>query len=183
MGHLPVVENGPRVFRIWKNTLLFWLSSRENKVYLVSPFLDQDILKEFLDIVLRKRETANIEFFYVREKCQDDFTFQRIKDNTLGQYSSTDQNFLKETVFLKAHGITPKISYFHAKFIGCENTETGEAEVLLTSANFTKKHFKRYIDGVHTCNNESLSYHQMKKAEFHKKFIQPMKEIYKVNMQ
>ena len=181
MEYLPVVEAGPRVFKIWKSTLLFWLSSSQNEVYLVSPFLDEDILEEFLDIVLKKEETANIGFVFVREKCYKSLTFKKIWASTIGNYSTREKKVLGKTVLSKVWEVKTEISYFHAKFIGCVNTETREAEVLLTSANFTKDHFKKYSGGKQ--NNESLSYHKMETAEFRKRFIEPMKEIYKENME
>ena len=181
MEYLPVVESGPRVFKILKSTLLFWLSNSHNVVYLVSPFLDKDILKEFLEIVIKKDETAKIGFLLVREPCCKGLTLKKIWDSTIKKYNDGIKAFLTQTVFSKASGIKKETSYFHAKFIGCINTTTGVAEVLVTSANFTKQHLKKYSDGRQ--NNESLSYHKMKKAEFRKRFIEPMKEIYKENME
>ena len=183
MECLPAIEAGPRVFQIWKSTLLFWLSSSQNEIYLVSPFLDQHILKDFLDIVLKKKETANIGFVLVRKNCNYQQKFKDIWTRTIDEYEcEEDKKFLTQTVLSKAFGIDPKINYFHAKFIACVNTETREAEVLLTSANFTFQNFRRYMDGRHSWNHDFLAYHKMKRAIFRKRFIQPMIEIFKDNM-
>lgn len=65
-----------------------------------------------------------------------------------------------------------KNGYFHAKFIGyeCTSNSKDEAWVLVTSANFTGSHFD--------CQNyESVGYNEMKRGQFHERFIEPLRSI------
>ena len=151
------------------------MSFLKNEIYFVAPFWDKHILETILNIVLEKEETANIGFLYFREPCcHDHLTFEDIWKTTIAEYSDNAKTILKEKVFTKARGIDKKNNCFHAKFVGCVNNETEEAEILMTSANFTKQHFYWFDKDAGKCNRESLSHHEMSKAEFERKFINPV---------
>ena len=89
------------------------------------------------------------------------------------QFRGHDKQIIEEKVLVNIKAIEKEKMNFHVKFIGCVNTETANAEVLLTSANFTTQRFKAW-KGTKT-NHDSLSYHKMSKAEFEQKFIDPIK--------
>ena len=182
MKKLPVIADGPRIFEIWKKTLIYWLSNDKNKVYLATPFLDKDILKEFLDIFLKGK--ASIGNFFVREECceiYDEKTkvksrlkFQEIWKEIIKTFSDEDKKILIEKVWPNMQ-VKKGINYFHAKFIGCVNTTTGVAEVLLTSANFNTTHFRPYTNGGK--NHDSIGFHRMLKAEFEEKILNPISQL------
>lgn len=88
------------------------------------------------------------------------------------------KNFPEDTYNIIHEKISKKIArqkekrYFHAKFIGCKCTRISkdEAWVLVTSANFTGSHFD--------CQNyESVGYNEMKRGDFHERFIHPLRSI------
>ena len=173
---LPAIVGGHTgVFKIWKETLSFWLSSNNNEVYIASPFLEQAYLKVFLDIVSRRKTTAKIGKIFIRENCDKKSEFHKMLKETIEDYTPEEQMFLRENVFFKAPMITTDTNYFHAKFIGCINTENKKAEVLLTSANFTSNHFGPFRRARQ--NYESISYHDMSAKDFIKRFIQPLTSL------
>lgn len=171
---LPAIVGGhTEVYETWKKTLSFWLSSGNNEVYMASPFLEQDYLKNILDIVCKRKTTAKIGKIFVRENCDKESKkkFHVMLEESITTYNAEEQKFLREEVLLKAP-MTTGPNYFHAKFIGCINTENEKAEVLLTSANFTSNHFSRYRKGGQ--NYESISYHDMSAEDFKTRFIDPL---------
>lgn len=181
MEKLPLIARGPEIFDIWKKTLLFWLSRPQNVIYLVTPFLDEDILGEFLDIVKTKKETANLGHFFVRETCHEIWVnnygkqkknFTEVWNNITLNFNEEDKKFFNDVVLPRFTEIKRETNYIHAKFIGCENMETDEAEVLLTSANFNATHFREYRYG--NCNHDSVGYHMISKEKFRKGLISPI---------
>lgn len=183
---LPAIVGGhTEVYETWKETLSFWLSSGNNEVYMATPFLHEEYLEEFLDIVCEKRKTANIGKIFVREKCDKSMGFHKMLNAKIEQYESDHekQALLRDKVLSKAPEMTTRPSNFHAKFIGCINTENEKAEVLLTSANFTGDHFDEftYKNSVETGQNyESIAYHDMSAADFMRNFIEPMTGLQKI---
>ena len=189
MDNLPLFARGPKIFEIWKKTLLFWLSFRRHVVFLVTPFLDEDILKEFLDIVKTKRETAKLGWFFVREECHETLViengkktkkivhFKEIWENSTRHYDKEDKKFFDEKVFPLFIAIKKETNYFHGKLIGCVNRKTDKAEVLQTSANFNEIHFRIWKNGK--CNHDSLGYHRMSKKKFKKNLLRPMEKLQK----
>lgn len=189
MEKLPLVAEGPIIFEIWQQTLLFWLSSRHNIIYLVTPFLDEYILKEFLYIVKKKNATAKIGKIFIREKCAEEWdpekemkrkvTFNEIEEKIKKECRTHDKDLLAvftEKVLPNIFQI--KTNYFHAKFIACVNTKTDEAEVLLTSANFNETHFCEWKNGQ--CNRDSLGYHHgISRDDFEENLISPIELLQK----
>ena len=186
MKKLPLVADGPNIFEICVQTLLFWLSSPHNEVFLVTPFLDEDILKEFLDIVKKKNATAKIGKIFIREVCAEEWVhsekkkrkvnFNEIEEKIKKEYRKIDEDLLNvftEKVLPNIIKIKGETNYFHAKFIACVNKR--KAEVLLTSANFSKTHFSVWEDGRY--NHESLGYHRMSKKKFIDNLLLPIEQL------
>ena len=182
---LPAIVGGhTEVYETWKNTLSFWLSSGNNKVYMATPFFHLVYLEEFLNIVWEKRRTANIGEIFVREECNKKRgrKFHEMLNTTINKYDLFPEKqtlFLRE-VLLKAPEMTTKPNYFHAKFIGCINTENEKAEVLLTSANFTGDHLDKFTYKYTRetgQNYESISYHDMSAYDFMRRFIEPLSNL------
>ena len=95
MEKLPLVAEGPKIFEIWQHTLLFWLSSRHNIIYLVTPFLDECILKEFLYIVKKKNATAKIGKIFIREKCAEEWDPEKKKKRKV-TFNEIEEKIKKE---------------------------------------------------------------------------------------
>lgn len=172
---LPKIAGGyTEVHEIWSQTLSFWLSSGNNEIYMATPFFDERYLGEFLDIVRTRRRTANIRKIFVRERSANnrDYTFHGELERIINRYNDDEQNFLRENVLSNAPEMATHHGYFHAKFIGCVNTETQKAEVLLTSANFNSQSFTDFGDNVQ--NFETIVYHDMSANEFNTRLIQPL---------
>lgn len=179
MNKLPLVAEGPKFFEIWEKTLLFWLTSSHNKVYLVTPFLDECILKEFLYIVKKKNATAQIGKIIIREECDEEYV-RSINKKRKVKFSEIEEKIKREcrdlfivfTEKVLPNIVQKKAYYFHTKYIACVNSKTSTAEVLLTSANFNKNHLKRWDDG--RCNRDSIGYHRISKEEFQKNIFHPI---------
>lgn len=146
-----------------------WLSKSGRTVYLATPFLDVKRMTDICNIVSKNPDTANIGAFFVRRECLK-LENQNITDiiNAVKEDIAEDNYpILEEKIFGKIFVQMTK-KYFHAKLIACTHNET--AKVLVTSANFTGGHFNIQ-------NHESVVYHEMTKAEFIERFIEPMRSI------
>ena len=181
MKKLPLVAKGPNIYDICRKTLLFWLSSRHNKVYLVSPFLDEYFLKQFLYIIKKNEATANIGKIFIREECADEWVRgfkkkRKVKFNEiLDRLTKPWKDFFSEKLSRDFIQIKGETNYFHCKFMACVNTKTSTAEVLLTSANFNETHFTIWDNG--DCNHDSLGYHKMSKEKFEKISAQSYRSV------
>lgn len=169
---LPVIRPGKAyIYPLWKFLLSQWLSSDDHEVYLATPFLDTERLTDICNIVIENPDTANIGAFFVRRECLK-YENQNITDiiNAVKEdFAEDTYSILEEKIFGKIF-VQITYKYFHAKFIACTHNET--AKVLVTSANFTGGHFNIQ-------NYESVVYHEMTKAEFTERFIEPMRSITK----
>lgn len=183
----PAIKPGDiYIYPLWKSLLSKWLSTPGYKVYLVTPFLDLRRLVYICKIVIQnndkkqeatkeateeKNKEATIEAFYLRNKCYQDLTVSNVMSHAKG---TIEDNFGKDYSDFIDEKITSKIfkttgsNYFHAKLFGCTYEEN--AEVVVTSANFTDNHFD-------SKNYDSVVYHTMTKKEFLDRFINPLKSI------
>lgn len=167
---LPAIKPGKSfVYGLWKALLHQWLSNSNCEVYLVTPFLDVKRMTDICNIVIEHSGTANIEAFYVREKCFKEMKIsdiiEKVKKNTNYKTRSISSTIEKK-IFQKVRKTTDQ--YFHAKLIAC--TSGNNAMVLVTSANFAYANFD--ID-----NYETVVYHEMSTVEFSKRFIEHLNEI------
>lgn len=156
------------VYRAWKSLLSDWLSTPGCKVYLVTPFIDTTRMVDIIEIVRKNPETANIESFYLREKCPQSKTdlIKSAKQRICGKEETEMSKLIEDKIFNKIVE-AKNHRHFHAKFIGCVyNNNT--ARVLVTSANFNSDHFG-------FANREWVVCHEMSGHEFEKRFIDPLK--------
>lgn len=173
---LPAIKAGKGyIYPLWKDRLNAWLSQSDCEVYLATPFVDIKRMTDICDIVIKNSDTANIGAFFVRENCYND-PFNNIHMNITEVIEAALKKFPEEKYNIIHEKISKKIArqkekqYFHAKFIGCKCTSKDEAWVLVTSANFTGSHFD--------CQNyESVGYNEMKRGDFHERFIDPLRSI------
>ena len=148
---------------------------------MAAPFIDSTYLHAFLDVVLRKRDTAKIKKIFVREQCDkrggEIIYFHKMFEKVLEGYDTGDQEILRKKVLSKVPTMRTKPDYFHAKFFACVDRETEEAAVLLMSANFTSQHFSEFSKGGQ--NFESIIYITMSMKDFKKNLIKPLTQIQK----
>lgn len=176
---LPAIKPGKSfVYGLWKALLHQWLSNSNCEVYLVTPFLDVKRMTDICNIVIAHSGTANIEAFYVREKCFKGYYEGRnnveMKISDIIGKVQRDTNYrtpsissiIERKIFQKVRKTTDQ--YFHAKLIAC--TSGNNAMVLVTSANFAYANFD--ID-----NYETVVYHEMSTVEFLKRFIEHLNKI------
>lgn len=150
---MPVFQNGKTfIYKLWKSLLNRWLSTPDCEVFLGTPFLDDIRMTDICRMVIKHRNTANIKAFYVRKQCYFDKSIIEVIEGAKFQ----DEEIIKIKVH-KSLKIDPS-KCFHGKFIGC-TYKTGAAEVLVTSANFTRQHFS--FD-----NLETVGYNKITTAEF-----------------
>ncbi|KAK3093344.1 hypothetical protein FSP39_014291 [Pinctada imbricata] len=162
-----VKDGGTYIYQLWKNLLNSWLSDSKNKVFIVTPFLDSGKLKDICNIVLSKQHSANINRFYVRQKCDDPLFLMDIIRISTAKFTVAEKMVIKKEIINKM--VCDFTSRFHCKFIACVK-EDNSAEVLVTSANFTRQHFN--------CSNaESVFYQDMTVEQFRSRFLQPLEAI------
>ena len=168
MEQLDVLRNGcvrdgsTFIYKLWKSVLHHWFSDPDRRVYIVTPFLDSARLVDVCDIILEHRLEANLDSFYVRQKCDRTRDIFEVKQNALEKYEVNDQVFIEYKIF---NNIIYPLKRFHAKFIGC--IKGNEAEVLITSANFHGDHFE--------CSNmDSVQFQKMSDVEFISRYLAPV---------
>ncbi|CAG2209035.1 unnamed protein product [Mytilus edulis] len=157
------VQHGPEyIYILWKSLLEQWFKDADNRVYIVTPQLDVDRLKDVVQLVLDQRLTANLEALYVHQKCDLIQNIGDVKATVQKQYPSKDQVFIEYKIY---SNIIYPLAEFQCKFIAC--IKKGKVTVLQTSANFHADHFvKESVDTV--------SFHRMSKDEFHQRFLKPI---------
>lgn len=153
------------IHKLWKSLLTRWFSTVGTKVYLASPFLDANRLTDVVEIFLDHKTEGDLEAFYVRHKC-DEFgkgNVIRVQEAALRPFGLNFHSFIEYKIYRRM--ITP-VKRFHCKFAAGVTAE-GQAEVLVTSANFHGNHF------VHE-NMETVSFFRMDAADFLTKYVEPI---------
>lgn len=174
----PVLAEGPDIYKLWKGLFRRFLDTNNCRctVYVVTPYVDSEIMKDIYKIVLDAESSTKI------------LMFVRIRCNT---YGNEDINAVKENakkklglVESKRDVIIDKVDKniripphtFHAKFLGlldARNETNSGAKVLVTSANCTVWHYKSFPkDGL--CNLDSVAYNEMSVGNFEKHFVRPL---------
>ena len=160
-------DGGTFIYHLWKGLLHKWLSEPRATVYIVTPFLDTGKLKDICRIVLGNPDRANIGQFYVRRKCDDPLEIMDIIRNSTAKFSLEQKCVIKKKVVDRM--MCDFTTRFHCKFIACV-WDSGQAEVLITSANFTRQHFN--------CSNaETVFYQEIPSDEFNTRFLQPLEAL------
>lgn len=157
------VQHGPEyIYILWKCLLEQWFKDPANRVYIVTPQLDIDRLKDICQLVLKYRLTANLEALYVHHKCDLVQNIGDVKRSVQMSFPTKDQVFIEYKIYSNiVYPLTP----FQCKFIAC--IKEAQVHVLQTTANFHGDHFVK--DNVDT-----VSFHQMSKDEFHQRFLKPI---------
>ena len=158
-----VRDGSTYIYRLWQSLLHYWFSDPDCKVYLVTPFLDATRLADICHIILQHKLEANLDAFYVRQQCDRERKIHEVKQVTLKQFKDAkDKMFIEYKIF---SNIIYPMKRFHAKFMAC--VKAGEAQVLVTSANFHGDHFE--------CSNmETVQFQTMSEAQFIKHFLGPI---------
>ncbi|XP_060602195.1 uncharacterized protein LOC132755341 [Ruditapes philippinarum] len=154
------------IYPLWKTLLNKWLAYKTSKVYLVTPFLDEQRMQEVCRIALLNEADDRIASFYVREKCNFSKSISDLQETVTGEIKSDDKSKKMQT---RLESIYEKIvdpgKTFHAKFMCC--VRGSKAEVFITSANFHGSHFD--------CNNlDTVQYITTTKKNFEERFLQPL---------
>lgn len=157
------IQHGPDyVYILWKSLLDEWFKDANNRVYVVTPRLDDHRLKDICDLVIKHRLTANLEALYVHHKCDLIANIGDVKRTVQLQYPTRDQVYIEYKVY---SNIIYPIAEFQCKFIACINE--GRVCVLQTSADFHGDHFDKE-------SMDTVSFHQMSKDEFHQRYLKPI---------
>jgi len=150
------------VYPLWKELLDRWFSNKKREVYIVSPFLDPERLRDVCQLML-KNQADNLALFYVRNKCHWKKCLPFVEDAVLNApFGKVNAKFIKASVFAKIK--TPQ-THFHAKFIASVTGDT--AEVLITTANFHCCHFEN-----DRC--DTVFYQKMSKQNFMDNMLAPI---------
>lgn len=158
-----VRDGSTYIYRLWKSLLHWWFSDPDSKVYLVTPFLDASRLAEICQIILQHKNEASLDAFYVRQQCDRERKIHEVKQDALKQFKdANDQMFIEYKIF--ANIIYP-MKRFHAKFMA--RVKSGEAQVLVTSANFHADHFEH-------SNMETVQFLTMSETKFIKDILGPI---------
>ncbi|KAI8518448.1 hypothetical protein Bbelb_044650 [Branchiostoma belcheri] len=147
--------HGHVIERMISHTLGSWCRHREKpKIYIVTPFIDEDGLIMIRDAIGKRK----IEALYTRDK----------DDHPLG---SKMQGILAEETFVKLRVVPREIEnqkhYYHCKFVAAEFPD--RVEIVMTSANLTANHFGPWqIDSVHK--------YQVTPEAFRKEYLKKLNE-------
>ena len=132
----------------------------------MTPFLDEQRMKDVCRIILMNDADDRLENFYAREKCNFSKSISDLQKTVLGELKSDDRSKKMQTRVEKIYEkITDPGKTFHAKFMCC--VRGSKAEVFITSANFHGSHFD--------CNNlDTVHYITTTKKKFEEKFLQQL---------
>ncbi|XP_053378442.1 uncharacterized protein LOC123545031 [Mercenaria mercenaria] len=158
------------IYPLWKTLLNKWFSYKNSKVYIVTPFLDEQRMQDVCRIILHNEADEQLTNFYVREKCNNGKSISELQETVLGKIELDDihQKRLKN-IFEK---ITDPGKWFHAKFMCCVQDIT--ADLFITSANFQGSHFDHN-------NLETVQYVTMTKQIFEERFLEPLTTHYETH--
>lgn len=164
-----VRDGSTYIYRLWKSLLHSWFSDPDSKVYLVTPFLDASRLAEICQIILQHKNEASLDAFYVRQQCDRERKIHEVKQDALKLFKdANDKMFIEYKIF---QSIIYPTKRFHAKFMAC--VKSGEAQVVVTSANFHGDHFEH-------SNMETVQFLTMSEAKFIKDILGPINSSVKV---
>lgn len=152
------------VYPLWRSLLNKWFSEEGTRIYLACPFLDNTRLADVTNIFMQYRVKGKLENWFTRFDC--DLTNNRnvgqLQREVSSQLKTRDKTFAEYHILRKLLFPT---QVFYAKFIAA--IKDGEAEVLLTSANFHGNHFSR--DSM-----ETVIYLKMSFDDFMEKYVNPL---------
>ena len=151
--------------KLWKSVLKYWFSTPGCGVFLASPYLDADRLSEVTDIFMKNHTEGDLKAFYTHFRCDSigDQNANDIKRAVLKRYSDAKVKTWVEYKVLQK--VTYPTKLFHAKFVA--GVKDGEAEVLVTSANFHSNSFLQE-------NYETVVYLKMSEEDFNDKYLGPI---------
>ncbi|XP_053389572.1 uncharacterized protein LOC128552554 [Mercenaria mercenaria] len=154
------------IYPLWKTLLNKWFSYKNSKVYIVTPFLDEQRMQDVCRIILLNEADEQLTNFYVREKCNFSKSISELQETVSGEIELDDKRQKTQKRLKKIfERIIDPGKTFHAKFMCC--VRGSKADVFITSANFHGSHFD--------CNNlDTVQYITMTKKIFEERFLQPL---------
>lgn len=152
------------LYTFWKRVLRYWFSIPDSCVYLATPFLDAVRLNDIYKIILSNEGKGNLGAFFVRQTCGVKELFASINRQALAMLSRDERKNLEESDI--ENRIITDAQTFHCKFIACVIGDN--AEVLISSANFTSCHFGGNY------NKDEVIYTTMRKNQFYENYLNPL---------
>ncbi|XP_070541179.1 uncharacterized protein [Ptychodera flava] len=166
--------HGPEyLFDVWLQMLARWFDQPGVKVYLVSPFLDSELLQDLITVMTScgDGKRGRLEKLYTRYKCYNDISIDTlIKTGLEDDERKVFQRLIAKSVRM-THDEYYNKTYFHCKFLAGVYP-SGRVELMVTSANFTRTHL-----GATYQQLDSLELKITNEEHFDECYLQPLDEL------
>lgn len=155
-------EGSDYVYPLWRSLLHKFMSTQDCKVYMASPYMDKGRLLDICHSLLRNRLTACVDMVCVRRHCNAAQLISDLKRSVVREFATSDQVLIEYKLY---SSFVYPFRQFHYSFLA--GVKNGNAEVMVTSADFHADHFDR--DTL-----EFVTYQKMSEDEFRIRFLGPL---------
>ena len=149
------------VYKTWKSLLRKWFQTNGTDIYIVTPCIDEQRLKDIVDCFVHGQCQDNLRACYVPRYCDGSKTVSDLKRSVIRSCKETRSHVVIEH-YIYRNILLPMNKEFEGKFIAGVNN--GMAEVLTTSAGFSDKHFRHK-------NLQTAQYITMSESSFKEKYM------------
>ncbi|XP_077863636.1 uncharacterized protein LOC144347854 [Saccoglossus kowalevskii] len=161
--------HGPQyLFDVWLQLMARWFDTEGVRVYLVSPFLDEEILQDICTVISTcgNGKKGVLERFFIRENCYNNIKISNIVKTGL----NADEKKIFKRCISRALHVSINKTYFHCKFLAGVYP-SGVVELMVTSANFTRTHL-----GATYRQLDSLELKKTSRRHFENNYILPLEK-------
>ncbi|XP_077865621.1 uncharacterized protein LOC144352413 [Saccoglossus kowalevskii] len=163
--------HGPQyVFDVWLQLMTHWFDTKGVRVYLVSPFLDEEILQNICTVISTcgNGKKGVLERFIIRENCYNNIKISNIVKTGLdADEKKIFKRYISRAIYVTYNEHFNK-TYFHCKFLAGVYP-SGVVELMVTSANFTRTHL-----GATYRQLDSLELKKTNWNHFEANYIEPL---------
>ena len=149
LDHLPTtgaLKHGPTyIYRLWRGLLDQW-GGRGGDLYVISPLIDARRVSDVLLAVIKHRHFKNKVHIFTMPNCDGENKWPKVireAKEIVRELKSPNKKRLvaEERLRLAEERLEVSFGRFHCKIMATCSIETGQAEILITSASFHKWHF------------------------------------------
>ncbi len=145
-----------------------WFADRGYTIYMASPEVDSDRLRDVIDVGLRYQYQGKLAAFYLNPNCDpaNDISTEEVKAKALKKYDARYQTYIEYSLLRQ---ITLPATPVRARFVA--GVKDDLAEVMVTSASFHGNSFLHH--GL-----ETVAYQEMSAVDFVKDYIEPLGGVF-----
>ena len=127
------------VYKTWKSLLRKWFQTENTDIYIVTPCIDEQRLKDIVDCFVNGHFRGTLRAFYVPRYCDGANSVSDLKRSVVESYKETKLHAVIEH-YIYRNILLPVNKEFQGKFIA--GVRNGMAEVLIISAGFNGINFR-----------------------------------------